>query len=193
MKFGLTCLSSQISSTLHISRWSLRHSSIILFWVNLSHHWHLAKSGSTQFGQAKGKETITEFWRWKQAKISTRCLASNKSVQMTSFSRSPKNITFVVLILPISPKLSRFLYKAPSIDQVSDLVLCHGTSKKAKIFDFLTEYGNNVFLIFLSSLSNNSNCSVISKNLICENKMKQNITSQSYKRENPSKSKSSLV
>ena len=113
MKFGLTCLSSQISSTLHISRWSLRHSSIILFWVNLSHHWHLAKSGSTQFGQAKGKETITEFWRWKQAKISTRCLASNKSVQMTSFSRSPKEITFAMLILQFRQNWASFFIKRP--------------------------------------------------------------------------------
>ena len=120
-----------------------------LSWVNLLHHWHLIKLCSTWYCQAKSKQTITEFWRWKQAKISARCLASIKCVQMTSFSRSPKNITFFVLILPISPispKLSRFLHKAPSIDQISDLVLCHGTSKKAKIFDFLTKCGHNVFL-----------------------------------------------
>ena len=128
-----------------------------LSWVNLLHHWHLIKLCSTWYCQAKSKQTITEFWRWKQAKISARCLASIKCVQMTSFSRSPKNITFFVLILPISPispKLSRFLHKAPSIDQISDLVLCHGTSKKAKIFDFLTKYSHNVFLTLLTSLSN---------------------------------------
>ena len=84
-----------------------------LSWINLLHHWHLIKLCSTWYCQAKSKQTITEFWRWKQAKISTRCLAPNKSVQMTSFSRSPKDFTFAVLIFWFRQNWASFFIKRP--------------------------------------------------------------------------------
>ena len=63
--------------------------------VNLRHHWHLLKSWSIWYGQANGKQTYTEFWRWKQAKI---------SIPVSNFKQSCAN----KFILAITKK-GRFL------------------------------------------------------------------------------------